>query len=778
MSFLYASMLTGLAGLAAPIIIHLIARNRFPVQEFPGTWLLRSEKRDNVFAARLVDPLQLLIRLLVIALLVAAMARPFMSSESLAPRNLVVVLDTSASMKMLTADESGNEFVPFESAKKVATDLFKDIQQPSRCALIVSGDRNEVAAGWSSDPSLALDLIKDAEPGDGGGQGIATAVAQAVEMVQGRQEIRSQVVVLSDLTKSAFATQNQRDIASIQSIQESMGEKLEVVFVNVSGSKAENLAIVSSELRGRRARIGDDAHVLTRIKNFGKEKGEARLSLAIPGVQEAPKAEFQLEPDEEILIDLTARVDRPARSFAAVAINAKDAIQEDNQFRVPFVVANSRRILLINGAADADQSVSAEDARLAALGGGVEMLEEEAIDGARILQFALNPGRELGLAFGTGLDTTQITTDALPAQTLSKYDTIILYDVSSLQEEALTDLDTFVREGKSLIIFCSATLDPMKFNGSLGSGGRERRPISPVKIGTDQELKEPERVSLEPTQKPFGEGVTFNPGPWLHPFKNYRRAEISVIRFEKLREVRAIETGANVLLRTASGHPIAIEAKRESGRVILFAFGVELSRGNLAMAKAFPPLIWRLMDYATGRLRVLPPDSLVASRPAVLDASDTAFRFVEELQLRKTIEGVKKKDEEKATEKSDSSKPQSLKISAHKTALVDGLPAGNYWLEKPGRSQLSYSAGYRRPISVNHDPSESSLEPFGEDSLKQLFGDASQMISPANVASLAPKGTEAWRLLLMVLAVVYLVEALSSYLLSIKRDEELREGEE
>ncbi|MDP6507362.1 MAG: BatA domain-containing protein, partial [Planctomycetota bacterium] len=70
MSFLYASMLAGFSGLAAPIIIHLIARNKFPVQEFPGTWLLRAEKRDNVFAARLVDPLQLLIRLLVIALLV------------------------------------------------------------------------------------------------------------------------------------------------------------------------------------------------------------------------------------------------------------------------------------------------------------------------------------------------------------------------------------------------------------------------------------------------------------------------------------------------------------------------------------------------------------------------------------------------------------------------------------------------------------------------------------------------------------------------------------
>ncbi|MDA0839722.1 MAG: BatA and WFA domain-containing protein [Planctomycetota bacterium] len=778
MSFLYASLLAGLAGLLAPIIIHLIARNKFPVQEFPGTWLLRAERRDNVFAARLVDPLQLLIRLLVIALLVVAMSRPFLPSDGLAPRNLVVVIDTSASMKMKTADESGNEFVPFESAKKVAIDLFNEVKQPSRCALILSGDRNEIAAGWSSDPSAALDILKDAEPGDGGGQGIATAVAQAVEMVRGRYEIRSQILVLSDLTKSAFATQNQRDLAAIKSIKENMGEKLEIVFVDVSGTKAENLGIVHSELRGGLARIGDDAHIFTKIKNFGKKRAETRLSLSIPGVQEAPKTDFSLEPDEEIFIDLTARVDRSARTFAAVAINAKDAIQEDNQFRVPFVVGNSRRLLLVNGSADKGKTLSAEDTKLAALGGGgVEMLAEDAIDGARILQFALNPGRELGLAFGTGFDTTQITTDALPAQTLSKYDTIILYDVSSLQDQALVDLDTFVREGKSLIIFCSGALDPMKFNSTLGSGGSDRLPLSPVQIGNDRQLKEPERISLESSSQVLGDGVTFEPGSWLAPFKNVGSAELSVIRFEKLREVRTIEKGANVLMNSEQGQPIVIEAQRDSGRVILFAFGVELSRGNIAMAKAFPPLMWRLLDYATGRLRITPPDTLVASRPSVLDASDTAFRFVDQLQLRAITErSNRQNDSEGEQDESDAERILPLPISAQKTALVAGLPAGNYWLEKPGKTELNYGVGYRRPISVNHDPGESSLEQFGDKALKKVFGEGVQKVSTAQVTSLAPKGFEAWRILLLILTLVYLAEGISSYLLSIKRDKEFKEG--
>ena len=99
-------MLAGLAGLAVPILLHLIARHRFPVQDFPTIRLLAREKHTNVFAPKLIDPLQLLLRLLVVALLVFAMARLFRptATEEAAPHNLVVVMDASASMNMEVVD--------------------------------------------------------------------------------------------------------------------------------------------------------------------------------------------------------------------------------------------------------------------------------------------------------------------------------------------------------------------------------------------------------------------------------------------------------------------------------------------------------------------------------------------------------------------------------------------------------------------------------------------------------------------------------------------------
>ena len=62
MSFLFPAMLAGLAALAVPIAIHLISRHKFPVQDFPSLRLLQREERANVFAPKIVDLLQLLLR--------------------------------------------------------------------------------------------------------------------------------------------------------------------------------------------------------------------------------------------------------------------------------------------------------------------------------------------------------------------------------------------------------------------------------------------------------------------------------------------------------------------------------------------------------------------------------------------------------------------------------------------------------------------------------------------------------------------------------------------
>jgi hypothetical protein len=70
MSFLFPAMLAGLAALSIPVVLHLIARQKFPVLDFPTIRLLEGERRTNTLAMRLVDVGQLLLRLLVLALII------------------------------------------------------------------------------------------------------------------------------------------------------------------------------------------------------------------------------------------------------------------------------------------------------------------------------------------------------------------------------------------------------------------------------------------------------------------------------------------------------------------------------------------------------------------------------------------------------------------------------------------------------------------------------------------------------------------------------------
>ncbi len=767
-------MLIGASALLAPIIIHLIARHRYPVKDFPSIYLLRYERRDNAFARRLIDPLQLLLRLIVLALLVLAMSRLFSptASDEPAPHNLVVVVDGSASMRMQAEnDEDESVVVPFETARNIARDLLAEIQLPSRCALIRAGEAIETLAPLGPDPQPALVALEEMQPGDGTGPGLIRAIAESVEMVRGRREVKSQIVVITDRFAGAFESRHQGDMATIESLVESMGDQLDVVIVDVSTGEAENLAIILADLRGGRVRIGDDAHVVTRVKNLGMTNQVAKLAMIVGGRKEAPFRNLVLEPGDEVVADLTSRVKRSLRGFATVTLDNNDAVPHDDLFTIPFVVEPSRRILVVNGVS-IDETADIEASTLAGLSGGGSAIfeEEEVIDGARILQYALNPGRELGLAFGTGLDTIQITPDALPAQTLSKYDAIILYDVSKLSDQSVKDLDVFVSEGRSLLIIASGDLNPIEFNGNLASARSDAAAVSPVRFGKDINLDPPAAVRFAPVATDaFGEGVTYQPGPWLAPFRHRGQGDLGTIRFRTIREIREIEPGANVLMQV-EGRPLAIEAARGRGKVVVLTFGLELGRGNIAMTKVFPILVWRLMDYLGGRLHARPPDTLVAAAPAALDASEMAFSLTRDLELARALEQPRAVEVEDIAG-TDTEGPLELTVNDQSTVFVDSLDAGNYWLKRRGGAVADARAGgYRRPVTVNPDPRESRMERPSDEDLQKLLGENIQLLKGPRVAGLAPTGMELWRWLIMGLVAAYLLEAIIAYITGAIRD--------
>ena len=102
-SFLNPWMLAGLAGVLLPVIAHLLSRKKYDLVEWGAMQFLEldpSAKRK----IRLEELLLLLVRMGVVALVVLALARPWIGSHwlggfvSTQSRDLVLVIDGSYSM--------------------------------------------------------------------------------------------------------------------------------------------------------------------------------------------------------------------------------------------------------------------------------------------------------------------------------------------------------------------------------------------------------------------------------------------------------------------------------------------------------------------------------------------------------------------------------------------------------------------------------------------------------------------------------------------------------
>ena len=760
MSLLFPAMLAGLVGLGIPFALHLIAKHKFPVRDFPTLRLLMRDERTNVFAPRLIDPWQLLLRLLVLTLLVLAMARVFLPgfSSTPAPRNLVVVVDCSASMNLAVKNPTGSgQLTLLELARRKARELLGEISAPSQCALIAAADDTHLLAELQPSPAAALAALSpqppDARPHplsatDGSGRGLLHAIAAAGDLLRGRREVRSQIVVLTDLRATAFATRNQKDLLRLALTRADLGDRLDLILVDLATGATENLAITEARVRGSRVKVGDDAHILARLRNSGTNDRTAKIQLAIGNQPDPAIKEIPLAAGAEAVVDLTTPVNRSVRAIAQARLKEPDALPADDTFSVPLNVAETRRVLIINGASQAAVTDSAL-ARLGQPGATAQPKAvdvEETVDGATILRFVLNPGRELGRASGTGIDTTLVTPEALAGQTLSKFELVVLYDVTSLPAQAVEDLNTFVRQGRSLLFVGAGGVNALQFNRLFFSADPQRPGLAPAQLGNDKDFAP--ALALADTSSPH---------PWLAPFRDRLQGDLSGVRFTKARELPAVAAGATAMLTGADGRPLAVEMPLEKGRVAMLAFGFELDRGNLARTRVFPALMWRLVDYLTGQLRVRPPDILTALQPAVLDVSEPAFAFATELELTTLGDATNRP-------------PVRLKVNADQTVLVPALPAGDFALHKP--RAIGAVAGHTRHITVHTDAQESDFTRATEPQLRDWLGGEVRVTEAAEAVKLAPPGSEFWRPLLLLLLIAYLAEALTSYVMSARREKQ------
>ncbi|HKP29369.1 MAG TPA: BatA domain-containing protein [Gemmatimonadales bacterium] len=420
LAFLVPAFLAGLAAIAIPVLVHLRHRERKEPVRFPSLMFLRRIPFREVRRQQIHHWPLFLLRVLAVALLVFAFARPFLRGRD-APlvatgaqgKELVILLDRSASMGY------GSRWSRAQSA---ARDAVNGMGRDDRASVVLFDQGAAVNTRPTSDRTMLLAAIDAAKPGTATTR-YAPALRAAGELLTGTHLPRREAVLISDFQRTGWKGDD----------LEPLPEGTVLKRVNVGRDSAPNLAIVNADLTSSpagtvvRARIAGSG-ITTSLKT--------RAILELDGRPSGTR-DVWIERDGIVTVAFDPASLGAAGARGVVRLEATDSLAADDTFL--FVASGERplRVLLIES-------------------------PEAAPFLRRVLEISRVPRVELKAR------------PSLRADELTTSDVVILNDVPFPAGDAGRRLEEAVRGGIGLVVIAGAsaggwpqTFIPTKLGGTV-----------------------------------------------------------------------------------------------------------------------------------------------------------------------------------------------------------------------------------------------------------------------------------------------------------------------
>ncbi|HEY3336610.1 MAG TPA: VWA domain-containing protein [Candidatus Limnocylindrales bacterium] len=299
MSFLAPLALAGLLFLPVVVAMYLLKLRRDRAV-IPSTLLWQALVADveaNAPWQKLRRSLLLLLQLLLVAILALLAARPFVERPAGLAGDLVLVVDTSASMQSTDVTPTR-----LDAAKAAAVDALKDLPAGGRVSVIAAGRTARVVANGTADLGRVKQAIAAITPTtDIGDLGDALRLASALAARSGDAEI----LVATD---AALATPPSGSLEA-------------PVRVLQVGREANNQAIVALAVRTQPNNLSHSAFVS--VANLGLELVDRRLEVYADGqLREARTVRLDPQRRTDVSIDDVDDPDRPASVIEVRLVSA------------------------------------------------------------------------------------------------------------------------------------------------------------------------------------------------------------------------------------------------------------------------------------------------------------------------------------------------------------------------------------------------------------------------------------------------------------------------
>lgn len=480
MGFLAPALLFGFAALAIPPLVHMLNRRRFDVVDWAAMQFLQiSERtRKKIFLEQL---LLMLLRMGLIALLVAGMASPWVRLPWLAKmapqpnRDVVIILDGSFSMGYAKDGRTAHEV-----AKEWAADFLNQLQPGDTVAVLHAKQTPASLVGYmSSDLELVRGAVADA-PKPRGGVNMAAAVREAILLLKSSGKQNREVVILTDGQRHGWSDPRSLERWELLAGGTPESDLPNLWVVNVVPDRTAdepNTSLAPIQSTRAVAAVGREVKFKTELVLQGANtKPPSKVKFEVDGRPAGDQQPPSIADKGRIPLSFLQRFTTPGSHLITITIG-DDAMPGDNRQDYALEVMPSVPVLIVDG--------EARNARQR---------------GADFLRDALAPALDTSPSFLLRiLSWTEFQPDMLTKPLARDPHTVprvlILANVPQLRPDHVTAIETFLNNGGGVLVALGTKCDGPHYNEELYREGRGWLPARLIEpIGNENDLEKAPRV--------------------------------------------------------------------------------------------------------------------------------------------------------------------------------------------------------------------------------------------------------------------------------------------
>ncbi|MXY29463.1 VWA domain-containing protein [Candidatus Poribacteria bacterium] len=545
----------GVIGASIPIILHLLNRERARRLIFSTVRFIQMSHQTNVRRHKLKRWLLLLMRILILALLGVAFARPFFAAAPVitqkigGKRNAVIILDTSYSMQYKEV---------FKDAKEEGTKILGGLDSTDAACLILSSDKARVVAPLGSEFSHLRSALNTAEvtyePTD-----YLDALQTANEILESIPIGQKQVYLISDMQKRGWENFIETD---------KLNPDVQVEFINVGIEQPKNLAITGISVPPVILNEQQASHLVARVHNYGDEPVEnlpVRLFIDENMIQ---TVQLDIEPDD--LADAVFNIDfQDEATHTGWVELPEDGLAVDNKRYFTLQSLQSIKVHAVGNSSRTRSSFQKPE--------------------TFFMEMAFTAGSD-----AVPIDFSESTT--IPnAATLARTDVLILADVARFSSNEADRIKTYVASGGGLIVTVGDNFDADVYEQHLG-GEAGLMPCNFVQAVGDafdrQQFRVLATVKYEhPIFAPFKEPNhgDFGKARFYRVFQTVPTADATVIA--------TYDDGSPALFEKSYGDPRALSTTGTPGRVLCFTSTIDREWNDLPIRAVYLPFLHETIKY-------------------------------------------------------------------------------------------------------------------------------------------------------------------------------------